>query len=133
MESLKKLTNKKIDLQNSDPSKANSELIEELWESVLKAECPEEHANRLIKLKHLSYIDNPNISHQKTLKNEIASIVNSMDLAESIEAARAFSLYFQLVNILEQRVEEDRYIQSFTKKSGENRVFKLKYNYNGKY
>ena len=39
-----------------------------------------------------------------------------MDLAESIAAARAFSLYFQLVNILEQRVEEDRYIQSFTNK-----------------
>ena len=40
-----------------------------------------------------------------------------MDLAESIAAARAFSLYFQLVNILEQRVEEDRYIQSFTNKN----------------
>ena len=42
-----------------------------------------------------------------------------MDLAESIAAARAFSLYFQLVNILEQRVEEDRYIQSFTNKNAQ--------------
>ncbi len=115
MESLKKTTNKKIDLvRDSDHIKANSELIEELWESVLRTECPDEHANRLIKLKHLSYIDNSNISHHKNLKNEIAQIINAMDLAESIGAARAFSLYFQLVNILEQRVEEDRYIQSFT-------------------
>ena len=95
-------------------------MIEELWESVLRAECPVEHANRLIKLKHLSYIDNSNISNHKTLKNEIASIVNSMDLAESISAARAFSLYFQLVNILEQRGEEDRYIQSFTNQNTEH-------------
>ena len=115
MESLKKTTNKNIGIvKDVDPSNANSLLIEELWESVLKAECPVEHANRLIQLKHLSYIDNSNISNHKTLKNEIAKIINSMDLAESISAARAFSLYFQLVNILEQRVEEDRYIQSLS-------------------
>ncbi len=120
MESLKKLTNQKIDLvRDSDPSKANSELIEELWESVLRTECPNEHANRLLKLKHLSYIDNSNINQQKSVKNEIAEIINAMDLAESISAARAFSLYFQLVNILEQRVEEDRYIQSFTNQGAE--------------
>ncbi len=121
MESLKKQTNKNIDIvKDVDPSNANSLLIEELWESVLRTECPVEHANRLIKLKHLSYIDNSNISNHKTLKNEIASIINSMDLAESISAARAFSLYFQLVNILEQRVEEDRYIQSFTNQNTEH-------------
>ena len=94
MESLKKPTNKNVDIfQGVNSSNANSLLIEELWESVLRAECPAEHANRLIKLKHLSYIDNSNIDNQKTIKNEIAKIVNSMDLAESISAARAFSLY----------------------------------------
>ncbi len=29
-----------------------------------------------------------------------------------IAAARAFSLYFQLVNILEQHIEEDTYLES---------------------
>ena len=48
-----------------------------------------------------------------------------MDLAESIAAARAFSLYFQLVNILEQRVEEDRYIQSFTNKNVQKSHYNL--------
>ena len=118
MKSLKKLAKREMDIvADADPSKANSELIEELWESVLRTECPDEHANRLIKLKHLSYEDNLNLNHQKKIKNEISEIVNAMDLAESISAARAFSLYFQLVNILEQRVEEDRYIQSFTNQS----------------
>ena len=50
MESLKKQTNKNIDIvKGVDPSNENSLLIEELWESVLRAECPVEHANRLIK------------------------------------------------------------------------------------
>ena len=126
MKSLKKLAKREMDIvPDADPSKANSELIEELWESVLRTECPDEHANRLIKLKHLSYEDNLNPNHQKKFKNEISEIVNAMDLAESISAARAFSLYFQLVNILEQRVEEDRYIQSFTNQSIEPSEDKL--------
>ncbi|MDA9693655.1 phosphoenolpyruvate carboxylase [Prochlorococcus sp. AH-736-P13] len=90
--------------------------MEDLWESVLREECPNDQAERLIQLKELSYSKQIDSDSSKTFKNEIVDIVNSMDLAESIAAARAFSLYFQLVNILEQRVEEDRYIQSFTNK-----------------
>ena len=53
MESLKQLTDNKMDLiNNNDPSKANLALIEELWEAVLRTECPPEQANRLIKLKY---------------------------------------------------------------------------------
>ncbi len=115
MESFKNLTEDRMDLiSNSDPSKANRNLIEELWKSVLRQECPKDQADRLIKLKELSYSNKTNEAESKTFKNEIVEIINEMDLAESISAARAFSLYFQLVNILEQRVEEDRYIYSFT-------------------
>ena len=121
MESFKKISNNKMDLiSNNDSSNINLELIEELWESVLRTECPNDQANRLIKLKQLSYSNESNNSNSKTFKNEIVEIINDMDLAESISAARAFSLYFQLVNISEQRVEEDRYIQSFTYKNKEN-------------
>ncbi len=121
MESFKKISNNKMDLiSNNDSSNINLELIEELWESVLRTECPNDQANRLIKLKQLSYSNESNNSNSKTFKNEIVEIINDMDLAESISAARAFSLYFQLVNISEQREEEDRYIQSFTYKNKEN-------------
>ena len=120
MESLKNLKNNNTDLiTNSGPSNTNRLLIEELWEAVLRKECPDDQANRLIKLKHLSHSNQNSNKTSKALKSEIVDIVNAMDLAESIAAARAFSLYFQLVNILEQRVEEDRYIESFTKQNNE--------------
>ncbi len=118
MESMKQVKNNNVDLiANNDLLDKNRALIEDLWESVLREECPKEQAERLIQLKELSYSNQVNENISKKFKNEIVDIVNSMDLAESIAAARAFSLYFQLVNILEQRVEEDRYIQSFTNKN----------------
>ncbi|MBO8232754.1 phosphoenolpyruvate carboxylase [Prochlorococcus marinus str. MU1402] len=118
MESFKQKENNKMDLiSNNDPLDKNRPLIEDLWESVLREECPNEQAERLIQLKELSSSKQIDDDTSKTFKKEIVDIVNSMDLAESIAAARAFSLYFQLVNILEQRVEEDRYIQSFTNKN----------------
>ena len=118
MKSIEQITNDNVDLiSNNDPLDKNRALIEDLWESVLREECPDDQANRLIQLKELSYSNQVEENSSKTFKNEIVDIVNSMDLAESISAARAFSLYFQLVNILEQRVEEDRYIQSFTNKN----------------
>ena len=126
MESLKKLKNNKMDLiSNKDPVKMNRVLIEELWESVLRQECPNEQANRLIKLKHLSHSNRILDDKSRTIKDEIVEIINDMDLAESIAAARAFSLYFQLVNILEQRVEEDRYIASFSNQNNEKSHDKL--------
>ena len=118
MESIKKIKNNNVDLiTNNDPLDRYRVLIEDLWESVLREECPNDQADRLIQLKELSYSNKADHDSSKTSTNEIVDIVNSMDLAESIAAARAFSLYFQLVNILEQRVEEDRYIQSFTNKN----------------
>tara|TARA_Y100001970_G_scaffold294194_1_gene448291 strand:+ start:15112 stop:18132 length:3021 start_codon:yes stop_codon:yes gene_type:complete len=90
------------------------ELIEDLWISVLREECSSQQANKLLNLKELSY---PKLGQNKDFslaRNEIVSLINNMDLSESISAARAFSLYFQLVNILEQRIEEDRYIESFS-------------------
>ena len=117
MESIRQIKNNNVDLiSNNDPLDKNRLLIEDLWESVLREECPDDQAERLIQLKELSYSKQIDGESSKNFKNEIVNIVNSMDLAESIAAARAFSLYFQLVNILEQRVEEDRYIQSFTNK-----------------
>ena len=118
MESIKKVKNNNVDLiTNNDPINKNRALIEDLWESVLREECPNDQAELLIKLKELSCSIQFDEYSSKKFKNEIVEIVNSMDLAESIAAARAFSLYFQLVNILEQRVEEDRYIHSFTNKN----------------
>ncbi|MCT0215403.1 phosphoenolpyruvate carboxylase [Synechococcus sp. CS-1330] len=82
------------------------ELVEDLWETVLRSECPPEQAERLLRLKQLS---DPN---EADVSGAIVQLIREMDLAEAIAAARAFSLYFQLVNILEQHIEEDSYLDS---------------------
>ncbi len=90
------------------------ELVEELWENVVRSECPLEQANRLLRLKKLSNSNVIEGEQQINRMNEIIDLIGKMDLAEAISAARAFSLYFQLVNILEQRIEEDSYLESIT-------------------
>ena len=82
------------------------ELVEDLWETVLRSECPPEQAERLLRLKQLSDPSEADVS------GAIVQLIREMDLAEAIAAARAFSLYFQLVNILEQHIEEDTYLDS---------------------
>jgi len=89
------------------------ELVEELWKTVLRSECPPEQAERLLRLKQLSDPEAP----QSESTAGIVALIREMDLAEAIAAARAFSLYFQLVNILEQHIEEDSYLDSLSDQS----------------
>ena len=77
------------------------ELVEDLWKTVLISECPSDQTERLLRLKQLS---DPSKSIQDNSSRAIVQLITEMDLAEAISAARAFSLYFQLVNILEQRI-----------------------------
>ena len=79
-------------------------LVEELWHSVLNHECDQAVASRLTHLKQLCF--------EAGSADAIVELVRTMDLREAIVAARAFSLYFQLVNIIEQQIEEDRYRSS---------------------
>ncbi|HJN35321.1 MAG: phosphoenolpyruvate carboxylase [Prochlorococcus sp.] len=86
------------------------ELVEELWQAVLRSECPPEQAERLLRLKQLSDPVALEVADGNCMSTAIVQLIREMDLAEAIAAARAFSLYFQLVNILEQRIEEDTYL-----------------------
>ena len=73
-------------------------LIEDLWHNVLNHECDQAVAARLTHLKQLCF--------EAGSADAIVELVRTMDLSEAIIAARAFSLYFQLVNIVEQQIEE---------------------------
>ena len=85
-------------------------LVEDLWQTVLRSECPAEQAERLLRMKQLS---DPVLPDGNAVSSDaLVSLIRDMDLSEAIAAARAFSLYFQLVNILEQRIEEDGYLES---------------------
>ena len=92
------------------------ELVEDLWQTVLHSECPLGQAERLLRLKQLSEPQGDGDGAIDT--GAIVQLIREMDLAEAIAAARAFSLYFQLVNILEQHIEEDSYLDSL-KTNGE--------------
>jgi phosphoenolpyruvate carboxylase len=88
-------------------------LVEDLWKTVLLSECPPAQAERLLRLKELSgpvAAGDDAAAHDAS--NEIVSVIRGMDLAEAITAARAFSLYFQLINIIEQHIEEEGYLAS---------------------
>jgi len=88
-------------------------LVEDLWETVLRSECPHDQAERLLRMKQLS---DPVASDGEAVSSDaVAQLIREMDLVEAIAAARAFSLYFQLVNILEQRIEEDSYLASMSR------------------
>jgi phosphoenolpyruvate carboxylase len=94
------------------------ELVEDLWQTVLRSECPPQQAERLLRMKEISCavdgLPGDAASAEATERStaEIIQVIREMDLAEAIAAARAFSLYFQLVNILEQHIEEDSYLAS---------------------
>ncbi|MEY4771078.1 MAG: hypothetical protein RLZZ346_333, partial [Cyanobacteriota bacterium] len=90
------------------------ELVEDLWQTVLRSECPPQQADRLMRMKEISGAIEGGEPDQasEAATAEIVQLIREMDLAEGIAAARAFSLYFQLVNILEQHIEEDSYLAS---------------------
>ncbi|MFN9645947.1 MAG: phosphoenolpyruvate carboxylase [Cyanobacteriota bacterium] len=95
------------------------ELVEELWLAVLHSECPPTQVERLIRLKELSGRFDPEDDGSRKGLNDgsidseaMSQVIRDMDLSDGIAAARAFSLYFQLINILEQHIEEHTYIES---------------------
>ncbi len=94
------------------------ELVEDLWQTVLRSECPPEQSERLLRLKQLSDPVALEGRDSDSSSEAIIELIRDMDLAEAIAAARAFSLYFQLINILEQRIEEDGYLESLSPTRG---------------
>jgi phosphoenolpyruvate carboxylase len=102
------------------------ELVEELWENVLRTECPPDQVEKLLQLKRCSAPlpaaeigqEPEGTSLPSGASEAIVEVIRSMDLSDGIAAARGFSLYFQLVNILEQHIEEDSYLESLTRSAG---------------
>jgi len=80
-------------------------LVERLWESVLHSECGQELLDLLEQLRAMRSPEG-----QATELPESAETIEQLDLTSAIRAARAFALYFQLINIVEQHYEQ-RYQQ----------------------
>ena len=79
-------------------------IVETLWEEVLQQECGEKLLSLLKQLRGMSspegqVADLPEAS-------SIPILIEKLDLNDAIRAARAFALYFQLINIVEQHYEQ---------------------------
>lgn len=78
-------------------------LVEDLWESVLRTECGEELVSLL---KQLRSMCSPEGQADEDQSASVSILIEKLDLNAAIRASRAFALYFQLINIVEQHYEQ---------------------------
>lgn len=78
-------------------------VVEGMWEAVLKQECGPDF---FMLLKQLLAICSHNGQTIEANSREAVDLVETLDLNEAIRATRAFALYFQLINIVEQHYEQ---------------------------
>jgi len=78
-------------------------LVENLWESVLTNECGQELIDLLERLKSAC---SPEGQTAETEDFSVSKWIEELDLDDAIKAVRAFALYFQLINIVEQHYEQ---------------------------
>ncbi len=77
--------------------------VEDLWESVLQQECGQELVALLNQLRNLG---SPEGLATELPESSVPKVIEKLDLNEAIRASRAFALYFQLINIVEQHYEQ---------------------------
>jgi len=100
----------RVHLQSVQPSQLETLLlnrisvIEDLLEGVLKDECGQELVDLLRQLRSMC---SPEGQAPRVPEAEVLKVVEKLPLDEAIRAARAFALYFQLINIVEQHYEQE--------------------------
>jgi phosphoenolpyruvate carboxylase len=78
-------------------------VVEDLWESVLLSECGQELVDLLKQLRDLC---SPEGQATDLPESSVPKVIEKLDLNAAIRASRAFALYFQLINIVEQHYEQ---------------------------
>jgi phosphoenolpyruvate carboxylase len=93
-----------LDLVATDlPLRHRLKMVEDLWEGVLHQECGQELVDLLNQLLELC---SPEGLAATFTESAVLKVVERLELNEAIRAARAFALYFQLINIVEQHYEQ---------------------------
>ncbi len=78
-------------------------LIEQLWESVLCSECGQEMVDLLLEMRAIS---SPEGQAEDLPESSVPQLIQKLSIEDAIQSARAFALYFQLINIVEQHYEQ---------------------------
>ena len=82
-------------------------LVEELWEQVLQSECGQELVDLLTELRLQGTHEAIASEISEAVIMGITQRIEQLELNDAIRAARAFALYFQLINIVEQHYEQN--------------------------
>ncbi|MEO1068949.1 MAG: phosphoenolpyruvate carboxylase, partial [Cyanobacteria bacterium J06638_6] len=81
-------------------------VIEDLWENVLEHACGPELLKLLQQLRQMCSPDGQAPTAAEARVKAVVEVVEALDLEDAIRASRAFALYFQLINIVEQHYEQ---------------------------
>jgi phosphoenolpyruvate carboxylase len=81
-------------------------VIEDLWENVLDHACGPELLNLLRQLRQMCSPEGQAPTTDEAWVKAVVDVVEALDLEDAIRASRAFALYFQLINIVEQHYEQ---------------------------
>ncbi len=81
-------------------------LVENLWESVLQSECGQELVDLLSELRSRCLLEDQKSEMSELSLQGITERIEKLELNDAVRAARAFALYFQLINIVEQHYEQ---------------------------
>ncbi|MEM9908199.1 MAG: phosphoenolpyruvate carboxylase, partial [Cyanobacteria bacterium P01_D01_bin.44] len=78
--------------------------VEDIWETVIGAECGQDLVELLNRLRRICLPDGQADTALDT--HNVLEVIEQLSLEEAIRMARAFALYFQLINIVEQHYEQ---------------------------
>ena len=87
------------------------QIVEELWESVLRQECGQNMVDLLRQLRDLCSPEGQATNDQASAA---VKLIEQLNINEAIRAARAFALYFQLINIIEQEYEQRQQLTRYS-------------------
>ncbi|MBD2777657.1 phosphoenolpyruvate carboxylase [Iningainema tapete] len=86
------------------------QVMEELWETVLRQECGQNMVDLLRQLRDLCSPEGQATPEQAS---STFKLIEQLNINEAIRAARAFALYFQLINIIEQDYEQRQQLSRY--------------------
>ncbi len=86
------------------------QIVEEVWELVLREECGQQMVDLLKQLRDLCSPEGQATDNQVA---PVSSLIEQLSINEAIRAARGFALYFQLINIVEQDYEQQQQLTRY--------------------